>query len=383
VSDTQTGKHPWYTARAWHGISFGVWMQLLAANRFAISPSRLPLAITVTVASLFNSAFRLTSEALYRRRAERVQPPPPLFIIGHWRTGTTLLQELLARDKRFSYPSTYACLEPHHFLATGRLLPRLFRFFLPSQRPMDSMPLGWDRPQEDEFGLCLLGADSSYRSLAFPRNSTLDSSFDLRELPERSIHRWKRHFMWLVKRLTLNDSRRLVLKSPPHTARIAILLDLFPDAQFVHLVRNPYQVVPSSLHMWQQLSEFMGLQSGGCPDRESRVFNAYVRMYRRFEEDRHLLASGQMCEIRYEELISNPFGQLERLYRELSLGDLATAREDISDYLDSIRGYRANQHELSPQLHHRITDVWRDYIERYGYHHSRTSTPPAGGDTSR
>jgi hypothetical protein len=367
LAETHAGKNAWYIGRVWHGASFGVWLRLLASNGFAVSPSRLPLVVGVTVASLFNSALRLISEAVHRRRAAQVRPQPPLFILGHWRTGTTLLQELLARDKRFTYPSTYACLEPHHFLLSGRFLPRIFRFMLPSQRPMDAMPMGWERPQEDEFALCLLGADSSYLSLAFPRHTALDATFDIRAQPEMRIRRWKRRYLWFLRRLTLHDSRRLVLKSPPHTARIAILLDLFPDARFVHLVRDPFQVVPSSLHMWQQLSELMGLQSGGCPDRESRVFDAYVEMYRRFEEDRHLLAPGQMCEMRYEDLIADPLRQMQRLYRELSLGDFATARDDIAGYLDSIRGYRTNHYELPAQLRERIADVWRDYIERYGY----------------
>jgi hypothetical protein len=71
--------------------------------------------------------------------------------------------------------------------------------------------------------------------------------------------------------------------------------------------------------------------------------------------------------MRYEDLIADPLRQMQRLYRELSLGDFATARDDIAGYLDSIRGYRTNHYELPAQLRERIADVWRDYIERYGY----------------
>ena len=82
--------------------------------------------------------------------------------LGHWRTGTTYLHELLIRDPRHSYPTTYQCLAPGHFLISEAWLPKVFFFFVPSRRPMDNMPAGWDRPQEDEFGLCLLGAPSPW-----------------------------------------------------------------------------------------------------------------------------------------------------------------------------------------------------------------------------
>ena len=49
----------------------------------------------------------------------------PLFIVGHWRTGTTLLHELLILDPRHAFPTTYQCMEPNHFLLTERLVPAL------------------------------------------------------------------------------------------------------------------------------------------------------------------------------------------------------------------------------------------------------------------
>src|SRR5687768_18104609 len=47
---------------------------------------------------------------------------------------------------------------------------------------------------------------------------------------------------------------RSILKSPPHTCRVPTLLRLFPDARFVHIVRDPYAVYPSTLHLWRILA---------------------------------------------------------------------------------------------------------------------------------
>jgi hypothetical protein len=92
-----------------------------------------------------------------------------IFIIGHWRTGTTLLHELLTLDEGFTAPSTIECFAPALCLALGWLLRRL-KFFLPANRPMDNMLLGWDQPQEDEFALMNLGLGSPYEAMIFPNH---------------------------------------------------------------------------------------------------------------------------------------------------------------------------------------------------------------------
>lgn len=109
----------------WQGMTFPVWMRLLFNNRFSVSPSRWLSLLLTTGCSISNSLLRLLSEAIYSRRAAKTTVKPSLFIIGHWRTGTTLLHELLTLDDRFSFPSTYACMQPHHFALTEPIGSRL------------------------------------------------------------------------------------------------------------------------------------------------------------------------------------------------------------------------------------------------------------------
>ena len=90
---------------------------------------------------------------LGRRIAQQPIKDAPIFIIGHWRSGTTLLHELMSLDERFTFPTTYECFVPNHFLISA-WFDAWLKCLLPKQRPMDNMALGWDRPQEDEFALC-------------------------------------------------------------------------------------------------------------------------------------------------------------------------------------------------------------------------------------
>src|SRR5260370_121735 len=174
-----------WAPRFWEGCNFGAWMRLLARNGFAVQWRYAYIAVIVTVVSIFHTVLRWVQLALYGRRIKRTQiRAAPIFIIGHWRTGTTLLHELLILDERHNYPNTYQCLAPHHFLLTEKLFTRLFRFLLPSRRPMDNMAAGWDRPQEDEFALCMLGAPSPYLTIAFPNHPPQDhAAFNLVDLP--------------------------------------------------------------------------------------------------------------------------------------------------------------------------------------------------------
>jgi hypothetical protein len=344
-------------------------MRLLWKNHFAVAPRYFYMPLVMTTVSVMNSALQLLQESWYGSRLDRTPlREPPLFIIGHWRTGTTFLHELLIRDPRHAYATTFECLAPNHFLLTGRWLPRWLQWMMPSHRPMDNMAVGWDRPQEDEFALCILGQPSPYQRIAFPNRPPEDGSLDLGGLSPRARRHWKATFLRLMRELTYaHGGRRLVLKSPPHTARIPVLLELFPDARFVHIIRDPYDVYPSTLKLWRALFLTQGLQRPTFAGLEENVLRMYVQMYERLDEGRKLTAPGRFTELRYEDLVRDPIGQLEAIYRQLDLGDFAAARPAVEDYVAGLRNYETNRHQLSPSETDTITRRWGPIIRRYGY----------------
>ena len=159
---------PWHP-RMWHGMTMGAWLKTLARHRPAISPSRWVLAGTISMSTPISSALAALQQMLYGRRIRSLAiDKAPIFILGHWRSGTTLLHELLVLDERHTCPNTYACYTPRHFLVSRYLVPWWLKFLMPSRRPMDNMKVGWDRPQEDEFALCNMGIPSPYMVFAFP-----------------------------------------------------------------------------------------------------------------------------------------------------------------------------------------------------------------------
>jgi hypothetical protein len=365
-----TARKPAWAPRIWEGCDFFAWLRLLYRNRFAVHPAYWYIAIIVTFVSFVHTMLRLVQEVLYGSRIRHTPlTKPPLFILGHWRTGTTFLHELLVQDRRHAYPTTYECLDPNDFLLTEPLVTRWLSFLMPSQRPMDNMKAGFDRPQEDEFALCMFGPGSPYLTIAFPNHPPQGQEFlDLDRLPRSTRRWWQRSYCRFIRQVAFrNPAKRLVLKSPPHTCRINALQELFPGALFVHIVRDPYVVWPSTVNLWKTLYRVHGLQKPTFVDLEEQVFATGLHLYDRLESTRSQVDPSRFFELHYEDLVKDPLGQLEALYTHLGLGGFEEMKGRVQRYLETVAGYETNRYQLEPDQRAEIGRRWEWIIRRYGY----------------
>jgi hypothetical protein len=158
------------------------------------------------------------------------------------------------------------------------------------------------------------------------------------------------------------------------------LLERFPDARFVHIVRNPYAVFPSTLNLWKTLYEMHGLQPPDFRGLEEHVFQTFTHLYDRLEATRGLIRPGRFHEVRYEDLTADPLGEMGRLYDELELGGFAEVRPRLECYLEENAGYRTNRYpQLAPELRAEITRRWGAVIRRYGYDRAGEQRPTVSG----
>jgi hypothetical protein len=295
----------------------------------------------------------------------------PIFIIGHWRSGTTLLHEYMIRDARFTFADTYACFVPEHFIVSRLTLRPIAALLMPKKRPIDNMEAGFDRPQEDEFALVAMGLPSPYRNIIFASNGlNIDNDYlTLRNVSAEERTAWLDGLDTFLKTLTFqNPAKRIVLKSPPHTGRIKTLLERYPDAKFIHIHRNPYSIFPSTYNLWMRLSKDEGLQRPiGGKEMEEYVFDSLNTMYETFEEDVKHLPANQFCDIAYKELTASPVETLETIYLTLELGGFDEVRSIFEQYADSQKEYKKNKFSMEPELKAQIASRWRRYFERYGY----------------
>jgi hypothetical protein len=171
-----------------------------------------------------------------------------------------------------------------------------------------------------------------------------------------------------LKKLTLRHGRPLVLKSPTHTARVRLLLGLFPDARFVHIRRDPYVVFRSTRHMIRAAQPLYHLREGPIQDGDDVIISVYNKMYDAYFEERGLIPEGRLCEVAFEDLEREPVGVVGSIYEALGLSGFEAVRPRLESYLVTIAGYRKNRlDELPEPLRHRIADEWGRSFDEWGY----------------
>lgn len=367
--DVTQNRYPSWAPRFWHGMHVSAWFRLLRQNAFRVHPTRWGLAATVSGVTCFNSTMRLWNEAAYRSRIDATElVAPPIFIVGHWRSGTTYLHELMSCDDRLTTPTSYQCFAANHFLVTQSWLPKLIWFLMPAKRPMDNVRTSWDSPQEDEFALCSLGVPSPYLRIAFPNGPLRYWEYlDLQNLSEKERSTWEQRFVSFLRALTVSGQKQIVLKSPTHTARIATLARLFPNSRFVHIVRDPRTLFPSTMNLWQVLDDAQALQRPHHRDLQDYVFETFERMDDAFQAQREQLAPEQIVEVRYEDLVAAPIEEMAKIYEHLKLGDFQQMRPRLEAMTRAKRRYKTNQYELPADTEQQILSRWRSYAVRYGY----------------
>ena len=352
------------------GISAGDWFRLLQANRFAVHPRFALRCLIASGASLGNSINLRLEQWKYGRRFMQETVPPPLFILGHWRSGTTHLHNLLSRDERYAFPNLYQVLYPHTFLTTEAVNSRLLSLILPRTRfGIDNVEISWRAPYEDEFTIATMTQLSPYVTMAFPRRHNFyDRFLTLAHTSPEEIGQWKAAMMTFLKKLTFKYHRPLILKSPGHTCRIRLLLELFPDAKFIHIRRNPFEVFQSMKKMISASLRFWHLQDSKCVDWEERTIRQYREMYDAYFGQRRLIPDGHLHEMSFEALEADPLAQLRRIYEALDLPAFQHFEPKLHEYLNTLHGYQRNRlPQLSSEMCERLTREWSACFETWDY----------------
>jgi hypothetical protein len=351
------------------GITFGDWLALLRDNRFRISPRHIPRSLTVTGSSLLNTPARWMERLRYRAQIDATPIPAPLFILGHYRSGTTLLHDLLTVDDRFAFPNLYQAIYPNTFLTSERFGSKMLRRFSPAHRPQDNMSMDPASAWEDEFALCAWGGISPYLGWAFPgRCAHYDRFLTFTDATEQELRLWRESMTAYLRKLCFKHGKPLILKSPTHTARIRLLLEMFPNARFVHIHRNPYDVFRSCRHLWKTVIPMIRLQRSDATDWDERTIRVYKEMHEAFFAQRPLIPAGCYHEIAFEGLEKDPLGEIRRTYESLRLPDFAHVEPGLRAYVDSIAQYQKNTYSPLPaETHQRIASEWGRCFDEWGY----------------
>ncbi len=296
----------------------------------------------------------------------------PLFVIGHWRCGTTLLQELLSLDSNLRTPLLYECFSPNGILPTGRLTRKLLSREKAGRRSMDNMQVQLKSPGEDEIALFILGAISPMATLPFP-NAPFDfhSAMAADQSGENETRRWRSIFHRFHNLMASVNGleRTIVYKSPAHTARIKMLVEMFPKARFAYIVRHPDDVFGSMRRLYRTLVSKSSFERFDIDAEESnkQIVSNFAFMHKRFEDARPLIPDDQFHTIRFEDLIADPNGQMELLYNNLALDGFEDVSPDIESYFAKRADYHVDKYELTEEDHTLVRDELGGYLRLHNY----------------
>jgi omega-hydroxy-beta-dihydromenaquinone-9 sulfotransferase len=370
------------------GITFPRLLRLFWSRRRSIDWRRYAFRLTcLTLMSTFNS-FLSAIEGIYFWifvDHDAIQDfEDPVFVLGHPRTGTTLLHSLLALDSdRFSICNTFCAGFPHCFLWFENIGKTMFASVMSPTRPMDNMRLHFDLPQEDELATCLLtgGFYSPYMSLYFPRDEQEYRPYQtFRDADKEEVDVWTKAFRHVCTKLSIRSEwrtgqrHRLLLKSPCHTGRVRHLLKLHPKSLFVHVHRHPFDIFLSSVHMANTTYGYMFLQRPRPGDLKEYILRQVEILMEEYIScvDEGLLVEGKnWTEVPFEELAQHPFETVQSIYEKLGLEMSDSYRRELQEYCrKTLSGYERNQYELSllnSDVVREVKSRWKLQFDRWGY----------------
>lgn len=343
------------------------WTAFASKYHLLIRRQRQPVAVLAQMAlrlALYSAAQAgWMIDSLAARGWQHLPLQGPLFIIGHQRSGTTLLQRLLVQGQ-----DQICALALHEMLLPAislqRSLDRVARtdlrwgghlsthFHRLQDRlfsPLDSIHrIRFDEVEEDEFALWTIFSSAMCLNDA-PITTELAELDRLRHFDQWPMDQKIRALGWyracLQKKMYRESPRGsaptkkwIVSKNPAFTHKVPELRRVFPRARFVYLVRNPLETIPSRLNLIQQIwrRRFKGFIQMS-PRQVETILADSIRTYAAAERDLPTIPDESCLTIQYTDLVADPQEAAERIASHFNLPLSPSALSSAARHLVEVR----------------------------------------------
>lgn len=316
---------------------------------------------------IFAPGERRKYNKLLKDRAVNMEP---VFILGHWRSGTTFVHNVMALDKHFGYTTTYQTVFPHLMLFGQSFFKKTMSWLMPDKRPTDNMELNVDLPQEEEFALSNMMPYTYYNFWFYPKSMMeyCDKYLIMKDCTEEERQVFKDTFLKLIKISLWNTKgTQFLSKNPPHTGRVKEILEMFPNAKFIYLMRNPYTVFESTRSFFTNTIQPLKLQDISDAEIEHNILEVYKKLYAKYEEDKALIPEGNLIEIKFEDFEANAYEMTQKIYETLSIPGFEEAKVNIQAYLDKKKSYKKNTYKYAPRTVELVEKNWDFALKQWGY----------------
>ncbi len=330
--------------------------------------------LTLAAAGILE-VFSLTERLLWQKRIENYRfQTQPVFIIGFWRSGTTLLHNLMCQDPTAAFTTTFQTVFPNLVLTQSWWLKPLTNRVLPAQRPYDNVSMDMDFPQEEDFGMMNLQPATIYKFFIYPRDfdRIVDEELFTGKLTKEAVAMWKSSYRNMMVKAVFNTGGvRYIGKNPCHLARLGLLLEMFPDAKFIFIHRHPVKVIESLYHFI--LSIFPGVQLQEVPATFSRdnVMNIYKRSMDAYFSEKINIPPQNLIELKLDDFTADIHRHLELIYAQFGLGDFSKVALRVDKFLEANPAPERNAYPPTYETLRLVNDHASHIMQKLGYTNGR------------
>ena len=326
--------------------------------------------LTKAVCRLLSLLAPLQDRRYDKLLADKPLEHDPVFILGHWRSGTTFMHNVFSCDRHFGYNTTYQTVFPHLMMWGQPFFKKNMSWLLPDKRPTDNMELAVDLPQEEEFALTNMMPYTYYKFWFIPRHQQeyADKYLLFNNLTPQELKTFEETFVKLIKISLWNThGTQFLSKNPPHTGRVKELVKMFPQAKFIYLIRNPYTVFESTRSFFTNTIQPLKLQDITPEELETNILSIYTKLYQKYEADKGCIPQGHLIEVKFEDFEADALGMTEHIYQALSIPGFAEARPAIENYVGGKKGYKKNRYQYDERTVQLVQKHWGYALGQWNY----------------
>lgn len=348
------------------GTSFRNYLKVISGNK--ILPKHYVKVVLTLIIILIGTPFRWIEKIKFSRKIKRYKfKEPPIFILGHWRSGTTFLHNVMCQDPKAGYLTTFNASFPH-YLGSKWLFESFMKLVMPDKRPADNVKLDTKYPQEEEFSIGNVHPYSYYNFWYFPKRYEEYYEKYVR-LNDPSIRNyWKKKYKnHIIKSLIDTNGERAIFKNPVLTGRADTLVELFPEGKFINIYRNPVIVFLSTRKFFRELFPTLWFHEINHDEIDEMIITTFIKIVNDFEEKKKLIPNENLVEIKFEEFEKRPLEGLEEIYSKLNLKSWEEAKHSLESYINSQKSYKKNNYKMKRQDLDMVLKHWGFAMKLWDY----------------